>query len=328
MPEPDLEEEIRKIEAATDFKILKDEGVLKLNPYSEARWSARRFAGRELCVSDSELPELLSGDSSLAKIIRRIGQERFEECFLKDDFLSDEARMKICGISLNELQKIKGLVNDLYIRSEFSSASLPSEAPKKSYSVVLGIMIENGKPALAFFSREIWKGRYSVDVLKKAKFLASLPREKADGLAGFLSRIELIERRKTALYRILEILTEFQAEYLVSGDLGKRSPLTQRAVARKASLPPQSVNALVSNKAVQLPWGLEAPMKSLMPSSKTVLLGKLHDLIAEFPGRTDSELARSLPNLLGVKLSRRSVAQYRSELGVRQLVRDNADVRP
>ncbi len=316
MTEPDLEEEIRRIEAAEDFQILKDFGVLKLNPYSEARWAARRFAGRELRPPDSELPEILNGRGDLARIIQRIGQKRFEECFLKDDFLTDEARAKISALSMDEVRKIREFIDDLYIRSEFSSASLSADAPRKTYSVVAGILVENGRPALAFFSREIWKGRYSIDALKKSEFLANLPREKADGLSRFLSRLGLIERRKTALYRILEVLMEMQAEYLASGDLEKRRPLTQRAVAAQINSSPSAVNALISNKALELPWGLEAPMKSLMPSPKAVLLGKLHDLAAEFPGRSDRELAQSLGSLYGANLSRRSVAQYRKELKI------------
>ena len=85
MPERDIEDKIRAIESAEDFRSLKDFGVLKVNPYSEARWASRRFAGRELRASDSALPEFLNGQGSLARLIERVGQERFEECFLQEN---------------------------------------------------------------------------------------------------------------------------------------------------------------------------------------------------------------------------------------------------
>ncbi len=316
MPERNLQQEIQNIEASEDFGLLKESGALRINPYSDARWAARRFAGRELRVSDSNLPEFLDGQESLAEIIRRMGQERFEECFLKGDFLSDEERAKICGAPLDEVRKIRGFLDDFYIRSEFASASPPPEAPRKSYSVVAGIQLENKKPVLAFFSREIWKGRYQIDALKKEELLARLPPKRARDVSGLAAKLLLIERRKSTLYQVLEILIEFQADYLASGDLEKRRPLTQRAVAQKIGVSTSSLQALVSNKALELPWGLEAPLKSLMPTSKAVSLGQINALAAEFPGLSDAELSRALVNLLGLKLSRRSVAQYRSELGI------------
>jgi hypothetical protein len=316
MPERDIEDEIRAIESAEDFRSLKDFGVLKLNPYSEARWASRRFAGRELCAPDSALPELLNGRGNLARLIKQVGQERFEKCFLKENILSDEARSRICGISPKEVRELRQLIDDIYIQGEFSAAAPLSSPPAQVYSVVAGIEIENSRPALAFFHRDIWKGRYEIDSAKKAELLRILPKSRRREMELFILRLELIERRKSTLYKTLEALIEFQSDYLVSGNLEKRCPLTQRAVAARLGVSPSVINALISNKAVQLPWGLEAPLKSLMPSAKSILLCRLYDLAEEYPAFSDAKLSDLLRRLYGAELSRRSVAQYRSELGI------------
>ena len=316
MPERDIEDEIRAIESAEDFRSLKAFGVLKVNPYSAARWASRRFAGRELRASDSALPELLNGQGSLARLIERVGQERFEECFLQENILSDEERSRICGIGVKDVQKLRQLVDTLYIQGEFSAAAPSSSPPAQVYSCVAGIEIEDSRPELAFFHRDIWKGHYEINSAKKSEFLRSLPKSRRREMELFILRLELVERRKSTLYRTLEALIEFQSDYLVNGNLEKRRPLTQRAVAARLGVSPSVINALISNKAVQLPWGLEAPLKSLMPSAKSLLLGRLYDLAEKHPALSDAKLSDLLRRLYGAELSRRSVAQYRSELGI------------
>jgi DNA-directed RNA polymerase specialized sigma54-like protein len=93
-------------------------------------------------------------------------------------------------------------------------------------------------------------------------------------------------------------------------------PLTQKKVAMRLEVLPSTLNHLISTKAIRLPWGLEVPLKSLMPSSKSLLLEHLHDLATQHSGMSDAELALELQRKFGAHLSRRSVAQYRQDLGI------------
>lgn len=79
---------------------------------------------------------------------------------------------------------------------------------------------------------------------------------------------------------------------------------------------PSVLNRLISNKSVRLPWGLEAPLKALIPSAKTLLRDRLHDLALSHPGSSDENLRKLMERLHGARLSRRSIAQYRQDLGL------------
>jgi hypothetical protein len=257
----------------------------------------------------------LDGKSGLARLIKRIGRERFEEVFLRDSPLSDQEASRLCGITSKQAGKIHELINSLYVQAEFERTS-GSDAPVPVYSAVAGIEIENGCPALAFFHRDVWKGRYEIDRDQQDRFAAALPPGQARNVKRLLSKLELIERRKTTLYSTLEQVLDSQMEYLLTGEPSRRVPLTQKKVAMRLEVSPSVLNRLVANKSIRLPWGLEAPLKVLMPSAKSLLLDHLHDLAMNHPNMPDVELRLELQRLCGVQLSRRSVAQYRSDLGL------------
>jgi RNA polymerase sigma-54 factor len=181
---------------------------------------------------------------------------------------------------------------------------------------VAGIEIEAGAPVLAFFHRDVWKKRYLVNDDKLAAYLRATPAAEEGEVRQLLSRLELLEQRKSTLYRLLEEVLAFQAEYLRTGEPARRQPLAQKAVAAKLDVDPSVLNRLISNKSVQLPWGMEAPLATFFPSAKDINQERLYELAEANPGLTDAALARELERLHGVRLSRRSIAQYRKELAL------------
>ncbi|MEK7232438.1 MAG: hypothetical protein AAB268_01370 [Elusimicrobiota bacterium] len=314
LPEGDFAKQVRELEANVFFRSLMDARVISVQPYANAGFTARRFGGWELSTA-SDGVSALDGRGELAELLQRIGQERFEECFLREASFTDEERARLCGISREEVSRLRDMVTSLYVQEEFdSAASVP--APAKTYSAVAGITVDGGKPALAFFNREIWKGRYQVDEEMRGKMIETLPAIDAKRVDKFLRDLELLDRRKTTLYRVLEALIETQSQFFVSGDPDQRQPLTQRDLSDRLDISPSVLNRLISNKSIQLPWGLEAPLKVLLPSRKAMIRSRLHDLIRESPESSDPELAKKIDRLYGVKLSRRSIAQYRADLGV------------
>ncbi len=315
MPEREFEDQIREIEATEQFRLLKASGVLSIHPFAGARLATRHFGGRDLIASSSALTEVLDGRGSLARLLERVGQERFEECFLQDNPLSDEERARSCGISKEDVRKLREMVDRLYVQAEFDDSSRIS-APAKAYSVVAGIQLEDGRPVLSFFNRDIWKGRYEIDPHKQAALVAALPSGQVQDIDRLISRLDFIERRKSTLYRALETLIDLQADYLLTGAPERRRPLTQRKIAAQLGVAPSVLNSLVSNKAIQLPWGLESPMKVLMPSAKSLLLSRLFDLAMDKPELSDESLGSELNRLYGAHVSRRSVAHYRSNLRI------------
>ncbi len=313
MPEDQAEAQVRAIEADPLFKRLAATGVLAVSEFPAARFSARRFAGYGLMVSGSGLPELVDGNCDLARLMQDIGQDRFQEWFLGDKSFSDTERAQGCGITTDEARRLRELLDRAFIRGEFE-ASAP--APEKVFSTVAGISIENGKPVVAFFHREIWKRSYRVNKNRLTEFLAGMSDAEAGKARRLLSSLELMERRKTTLYRLLEAVLATQAEYLRTGDPARRKPLTQRSVASRLAADPSVVNRLISNKSVQMPWGLEAPLEVFFPSAKDVNLGRLYELVRENPKWRDDDLRREMERRHGVRLSRPSIVQYRSKLAV------------
>lgn len=315
MPERTLAEQVRELEADPIFARLRDAQVLSVDPYPAARFVARRHAGRELGPAAVGLGDLLDGQGRLARLIKRIGQLRFEECFLGDASHSDGTRAQICRISVAEARELREFMDRVYIQTEIEGTSLTA-APHVVFSAVAGIEISKGVPIIAFFHREIWKGRYDIDQDRLGRLNDSLPPGEREGLRRFLRRLEFVDLRKTTLYRALETILKMQADYLKSGDRMRRRAFTQRDLADQIYSSPVVIHLLISNKSVRLPWGLEAPMKSLLPSSKSLQLENLAELATRQPDLSDEGLRREMERSFGARLSRRSIAQYRKERGL------------
>ena len=313
MSEPDFEARVRALEDQDLFRRLVAFGVVTRKPYDNARFSSRRLEGYELRPGGDGLSSLLDGNSDLVSLISRVGQERFETFFLRDEGLSDQERAKSCGITCAEAHEIKELIDRLYVQAEFESAA-PMAVSDRSISAVAGIELDGGKPVLGFFNRDLWKGSYRVDERKRAETLSALGRKEAASANRLLAELEFVERRKSTLYRVLELLIEVQAPYLSSGEPGQRRPLTQRAVAARLDIVPSILNRLISNKSVQLPWGLHAPLKVFVPSGKLLGRDYLYDLAVAMPDLSDEGLRFEMKRAHGFDLSRRSIAQYRKEL--------------
>lgn len=313
-PESELAESVKLAEATPFFKRLLAERVVRVDPFPESRFASRRFGGWGLRTSSEGLPQLLDGRDELLELMRGIGQEEFGACFLKGEKLTDAERARRCGVSAADCARVRAFLDKVYIQEELEGPA--AAAPAKTFSAVAGISLENGKAVLAFFNRDIWKGRYAVDETRLSELLRRVPPADARRLDALLKRLSFIDRRKSTLYRVLEEVVLEQASYLVSGDPGTRKPFSQKALAERVEASPSVINRLVANKSVQLPWGVEAPLTALLPSSKKLLRDRLHDIAVENSMLSDEGLRLALSEKHGVLLSRRSIAQYRADLGL------------
>ena len=314
MSEDEFAVMLKELEGGRVFQLLKTSGALNLSEFPAARYAARKYAGYGLKLSGGDLPELADGNGDLVQLMQRVGQEKFEACFLKDAVLSDVERAEECDISVADAGRLRDFVNRAFIQAEFESA--PEAPAAQVFSAVAGIELEDGAPVLAFFNREIWKGRYKVDTEKLAQLLPGLDQAERNRVEKLLKRVEFADKRKTTLYRALEILISVQADYLTSGDPARRRPLSQKTLAKNLEVDASVINRLISNKSLQMPWGVEAPMEVLLPSSKKVNLDRLYLIALENPSLSDEALRAELKARHGIELSRRSIAQYRKDLGM------------
>ena len=310
-------DEQRELEQSRLFELLKAAGVIHFAEFSRARFAAKQFAGYGLKISTagSGLSELINGHSDTVELIQRVGEEKFEKWFLKSE-ASDIEAAEECDLTLKEVKKLRDFVDKVYIQAEFDHTDTEPETapPAQTFSAVAGIAIENGVPVLAFFNREIWKGRYAVDEAKLSQYMDAAPSGDAREAKSVVGKLNFFERRKTTLYGLLEILLELQKDYFITGEPQKRKAITQRELAKRLDVDASVLNRLVSNKSVQLPWGLEAPLDALIPSSKDVGKELLFGLLQEYPDFSDNKLCALMKSMHGLTLSRRSIAQYRHEL--------------
>lgn len=309
LPEDEAEDLARSLEADPFFGRLCRVGALRRAPLPAAALTARRMAGRSLCAPSEGLGELLDGRSDLVRLMRRLGHERFEACFLAEDAGTDAERCKKSGLDLAQVRALRSFVDRLYIRGEFEPVAA---APAKVFSTVAGYSIRAGKAELKFFHRDLWRVKYLFD----EKRLSALPASERERAGRLLYQLQLLDRRKDTLLRVLETLMQAQGPYLKTGDPALRQPLTQRSVASALKVEPSALNRLISNKAVELPWGTEAPMKALLPSAKVLARQTLEALALAQPGDSDEQLRALLARRHHIFLSRRSVAQYRQDLGL------------
>ncbi|MDD5210721.1 MAG: hypothetical protein PHV36_15145 [Elusimicrobiales bacterium] len=314
MPEEEFEKMIKELEGGRVFQLLKTSGAINLSEFPAARYAARKYAGYGLNMASADLPELADGSGDLVKLIQGVGQEKFEACFLRDAVMSDIERAEECDITIKDAERLRDFVNRAFIQAEFEAK--PEAPAAKVFSAVAGIELDDGEPVLAFFHREIWKGRYKVDGEKLATLLPGLDPAERKRVEKLLKKIEFADKRKTTLYRALEILISVQADYLATGDPSRRRPLSQKTLAKNLEVDASVLNRLVSNKSIQMPWGMEAPMEVLLPSSKKVNLDRLYSIAAEKPQLSDTRPCEELRARHGVDLSRRSIAQYRKDLSL------------
>ncbi|MBI4055691.1 MAG: hypothetical protein HY402_06140 [Elusimicrobia bacterium] len=315
MSERDFEERLRELEADDVFRRLLKIGVISHKSYPSAPVSMRRFEGWEMRGSEDGLSELLDGNGEIVRLMRRAGEAKFREFFLGEGPFSDEEAARGCGISVQGARKLKELVDRVYIQAEWNSPS-DRASPVKTFSAVARIDLEGGRPALSFFRQAIWKHRYQIDEEKRRELLTSLPPRESRRIRSILSQVELLEHRKTTLYRVLEAVVELQGAFLATGKRQDLRPLTQVSLAAQLDISPSVLNRLISNKTVQLPWGLEVPLKTLLPSRKTVLRDRLCDLATKHTHYSDEKLRQKLWRSYGAALSRQSITQYRKELGL------------
>lgn len=138
--------------------------------------------------------------------------------------------------------------------------------------------------------------------------------------------IRSIEQRKVTLYRVTECLVELQRDFL---DHGVRylKPLNLRKVAEALGLHESTVSRATANKHIQTPLGV-FEMKYFFSTglnnddgtftSAQSIKCRLQEFIAAEDPRDplkDQQLVEMFTGL-GIRVSRRTIAKYRDELGI------------
>jgi RNA polymerase sigma-54 factor len=128
---------------------------------------------------------------------------------------------------------------------------------------------------------------------------------------GFLGRVA---QRWRTMAAVGDAVAEHQRDFLLD-ERPRPRPLTRAAVAKKIGVHESTVGRAVKGRRALMPSGRIVPLAELFPVSQEAR-ELLRTILAEEPRPlTDAELAHEL-NRRGHAVARRTVAKYRSELGV------------
>ena len=128
--------------------------------------------------------------------------------------------------------------------------------------------------------------------------------------------VDSVHRRWHTLRRVMELVVEYQRDFLERGVRYLR-PLTRAEVATRLGLDEGTVSRATANKYALLPNGRLIPLSDFFDGSLSIK-DVLRELIqSEHPKHrlSDDELARLL-TAQGTPMARRTVTKYREELGI------------
>lgn len=126
--------------------------------------------------------------------------------------------------------------------------------------------------------------------------------------------IDALERRRSTLERIGAYLVEQQADFFADGPRSLK-PLTRTDAARALGLHESTVSRAVSDKVLQLPNGRLVALSDLFDGSLAAKACLREIVAASDEPLSDRELADQM-RLRSFDLSRRTVTQYREEMGI------------
>lgn len=134
--------------------------------------------------------------------------------------------------------------------------------------------------------------------------------------------IEVLKQRQETLFNTMSAIVKCQRDYFLHGDERDLKPLGQQQIADMIGKDVSVVSRAVSNKYVQLPWGVKS-LKSFF--SEDINGSSRHEVYDDLKKLVDSEdkkrplsddaLCEKL-KAMGYKLERRTVAKYRDALKI------------
>lgn len=148
--------------------------------------------------------------------------------------------------------------------------------------------------------------------------------------------ITAIEDRNSTLLKVVQLIAVFQRDFFCYG-ISYLCPLRQKDIAEELKISPSTISRIASNKYLYCNWGLfrighfftqktisDDSIKLLNTSyvgsgfSKQACKEMIKNIITEKPNMPDREIGEVLSKK-GITISRRTIAKYRKELGIKGL---------
>lgn len=286
--------------------------VLRRRPWPKTRWS---LPGLESAVPAQEVVAAETPDvpPGVLAAVLAMGREAFERYFLHNEGEHTlEAAAAACRLPMDLARAVAGLV-DAAALSAGPLPATPAGAAGAGPEVVAVFEAGRDGIALAFPSTHYARGRYAIDYdgLEAFKAAGVIAREDWGRVRELLGRLETVNAKQTVLMGLLGLARREQQAYLHSGDPARLTPLPQKEAATRLSAAPSSVSRALAGRAARLPWGEVRPLAALFPSRRTVAIEFVRAALTRRPALADRELRSLLRAQRGIRVTRRSVNDYR-----------------
>ena len=254
-------------------------------------------------------------------------------CRLLEEFLEELAKNRMprvaraMGLALEDLERLIDVLRELDPRP--ASALVEEGAPR----IVPDVLVERGE---AGYEVSLKGGQLpTVGIDPDLRALASdrgTAPEVRRWLRGRIDQarwiVEAVAQRGETLLRVSRAVFARQRAFLDHGP-GHLAPLTMGEVAEELLLHVSTVSRAVAGKYAQTPWGI-LPLRSFFQvaagegddGAQSVAQDRLRETLREvFEGEdkssplSDDEVVAALA-ARGIHVARRTVAKYRSELGI------------
>ncbi|PLX69676.1 MAG: RNA polymerase sigma-54 factor [Denitrovibrio sp.] len=183
------------------------------------------------------------------------------------------------------------------------------------YDIILN---EDGMPALRMNS-------YYMSLLKNKELDAGTKDYIEEKVKNAIWLIKSLNKRQKAIYKVVKVLTEVQAEFLEHG-VNYLKPLKLKDVAEVTELHESTVSRVTAGKYAMTEQGLfelkSFFVKGLDTDDGDMSTQKVKNMIKEIVESEDGEKPYSdqkiveLLNGQGIKIARRTVAKYRDEMNI------------
>lgn len=158
----------------------------------------------------------------------------------------------------------------------------------------------------------------------REKEAARFARQKITDARNF---INAIQERENTLFRVMNVIFEYQFEYFQTGDESKLRPMLLKDIAKIAGYDISTISRVVNSKYIQTGFGTFL-LKKLFSESfhkesgEEVSVNEVKNLLAEIILNEDKntpindEAIMEILGQRGYHLARRTVAKYREQLGI------------
>jgi len=311
MPEENLYVMVRDMEKDPLFQKLLQYGAIKRKRIPKIR---TYFFSRNLVenIPFEEKMDIPVPDEDIKQLILKIGEENFYRFFLAPEkgFTVNEI-MEATGLSELDIKKIINFMDTFFSHSVFAQKTIAVQTSPK-ISVIAGIDQIGDEIFIVDFTLDMSKGEYKINEELTKKLMPALSSGEQRHMQELLSKLKLINTRRSTIYSVLCILIEKQRDFLISGEDEDLKHLTQSEISETINIDPSVLNRTIKNRAIRILSGDVVPLRKFFIRHTEKLRTLISKISKDYSGKiSDYEISHILREKYGIVVSRRTVNYHR-----------------